>query len=933
MARALNAAKTETERQSVLLKAESKGLASADVEAKAAELDTPGESTTRKAGLGYSSKDGVSAHASQERVVSVEGAMERKDSRSLALADGQAVGTLGREETYYGDDDSKSRTSSAATVGIGKDGLTAGYSGGTVATAADGSSQATTAGVSANISEGKVGGNIGTAKRDAEGKVESGMSAAGELDFNANGELEGASAQVAATKGPVNVVVAGQYKYTIAEPKLVEGMWVVTYTKSVGGNASLGGTSAGGHSANIGGSASETSTGERRFKTKGEADAFQKKGPTEAAAPTTAEGAAALAVGDRVSTTDAKGAQVGGSAMIQGLQVGGKLQIGKSHSVTVVKADPTRVHVEVTDADTLGGEASLGTFGVSMKAGASRTLSQGVVLEFDISTPAGQAAFEQFRRTGVAPASGARLVARTSGRSDSEVSGVGLGIVDITATSTVEQSTTETADGDKIERAAGTDAVGVDAGFLGKHQVSTTLDTSETNDASRAYGTKATIDSSSAESANHELAAATGVKQNSNIEGAPKGQWSVTSHFSDAQIQTLCAEINSDHFNYHSLIYRSGHGAALIQAVKGSGGNMDAVRLALSEFISETGSRGLELMRDTIGGKFAYDLNLAGDKYFTGASGREATERQIADFKARLASPKSDKGSLIGQIATCLSSQQEKLAAIGDPRQYPELPSELRTEEIAKTRSMVKTLEQMRDQALASLSAPAAATTPAGPKAAAGATPAAGGKTPADKAPGAAPVATPATPTPVAIGPATPAQVAAAEWQMVLKVEAELNQAKENASNWRDRARKSRWVQVGGAYAFMDSAQHDFGERGFFGDGELAGAFEAAAANFYEAQPLWEAAEDGLRGFEKRKTDAAVGMAQNPAAWVGRLESSLAPLIRQVTASYIQAQRRYKSTEDQYQSIKASILAKNAGNVNAYFLGYRQTMPDGANVP
>jgi hypothetical protein len=244
---------------------------------------------------------------------------------------------------------------------------------------------------------------------------------------------------------------------------------------------------------------------------------------------------------------------------------------------------------------------------------------------------------------------------------------------------------------------------------------------------------------------------------------------------------------------------------------------------------------------------------------------------------------------------------------------------------------MVKTLEQMRDQALASLSAPAATPTPAAPKVAAGvATPAAGGKTAAaDQAPG----ATPAAPTPVAVGPASPAQVAAAEWQMVLKVEAELNRAKADASSWRERARKSRWVQVGGAYAFARSAQHDFGERGFFSDGELAGSFEAASANFYRAEPLWSAAEYGLRLLEKIKTDAAVGMAQNPAAWVGKLESSLAPLIRKVTASYIQAQRRYKSTEDQYQSIKASILAKNAGHVNAYFLGYRQVMPDGANVP
>lgn len=899
---------------------------------------TAGQTTTTRGGVGYSSEKGVTAQGARERVMTADG-YERRDASSATFEKGTLTLGTGSTETYEQDDESSSSTARSASVAIGKDSVVVARSGTTTDKAADGSARARTAGVSADLAKGKLGGNVGTTTTDADGKVVSGVSASGGIDLAVNGRLEGANAAVSATRGPATVVVSGEWKYTIDEPKQVDGAWVVTYTKSLSGGGTLGGKSASGYGVSVGGSAATTSTGERHFATKAEAEAFRTKGPSEAGAPTTVDGARSLAVGDRSSSTTSRGGELGASGVIEGLQVGGKLQIGQSHSVTVMRVDANKVQVEVVDADTLGGEASLGTFGVSMRGGGSRTLTQGVVLEFDLSTATGAKAFETFRATGVARKD-TPVVARTSGRTDTRSSGVGLGVADISSQSTVDQSTTVDTAHNKVERASGTESSGIDMGYFGKSSTSTALHTREVNDTKRSYGTVATVDSSSASSASHDLSRATGTHQSVVGDGASKGQWTVTSQFSDSQIQTLCDKIKSDRFNYHALIYQAGYGEDLVAAVKGAGGDLDAVRLALATFVSRTGSRGLELMRETIGGKFDYDLGLADDENFKGAAGRVETERQIADFKARLAAPTGDKGALVGDIAKVLTQQQERMAAIADPAQYPELPTELRASEVGKARAIVATLTKLRDDAVAAVQAAALGPTPAPTPTrgrsgtSANATTAAPGQSPstADKA------KTGATPARTAVetkapAPETPAQIVAREWAAVTAAQAAMEKKRATASGHRTAARTSRWVQIGGAYAFQYSALHDYGERSFFGDGRLAGDYENANGIYKAAVFSWGVAETTDRELERIRTEAAVGMSTAPAAWVGRLQSTIAGAIAKLADLYAEAGKHFAEAEAVYQSIRAQILAENAGNKNKYFLGYGHELGDGANVP
>ncbi|MCC6621203.1 MAG: hypothetical protein IT385_08110 [Deltaproteobacteria bacterium] len=749
--------------------------------------------------------------------------------------------------------------------------------------------------------------NAGKTTTNKDG-TKQGVTGNATIDLGERG-LEGVSGNVGVTHGKVTIDVGGAYKFVIDEPVTVDGKFVVTYTKVVSGNVKGGGGPISG-----GLSGGETSKGVRHFKTAAEAEAFRKKGPEQAEAPKTADDAKRMQVGDKTTTSTDAGADLGAKGNLQGVRVGAKLKVGTSRTVTVLKVDADRVHVEVTDADTLGGEASLGTFGVGLSVGGSRTLTQGVVLEFDLSKAEGRLAFEAFRKGGVAPQD-AKVVARTKGRTDVETAGLNIGILDVTSTSTVEESTTVTGSGDKVEHAAGTDGFGVDAGFLGKHAVTTKLDTYETNDKQRSYATRTNIDSTSGQAAGKELAEATGTKW-STVDGAPKGQWSVTSHFTDAQIAKLCEQIKSNRFNHHALIHEAGDGKALIDAVKGAGGDMDRVRRALSEFVSETGSEGLALMRKTIGGKFSYDLELSGDAHFKGAAGRAATEGAIASFKARLAKPGADASALLGEIAKVLAEQQERLSAIGDPKRYPELPPELRSQEIGKARALVRSLEALRDQAIAKVTGPALSKADDDKK-----TP--GKEAGADKD---KPGTTPAHVAPDKKGPESPSQALAREWALVVAAEQRLKATADEAARERGKARKSRWVHLHGAYATQKSAFKAFGD-------ELGGTYAEADGIYRSATGWWESAETHARALEAKKAAAAQGMAANPQAWVGKLASGIVGQIDGLRATYGVAREGFASAERYYQGLRMAIVIKNPNFQDSYFRGYGFAMPEGANVP
>jgi hypothetical protein len=316
-------------------------------------------------------------------------------------------------------------------------------------------------------------------------------------------------------------------------------------------------------------------------------------------------------------------------------------------------------------------------------------------------------------------------------------------------------------------------------------------------------------------------------------------------------------------------------------------------------------------MRSTIGGEFDFDLELSGDKYFKGAAGREAVERAIASYQGRLSAP-GDKGPLLSDISKTLMEQQEKVSVVGDSAKYPELPSDLRAKELARTRGFVKTLEGLRDKAMAAIQAPASQPT-AGAGAAKATVPAKAGAQSKESA------KTPA-------GPETASQAVAREWQELAAAEERFKAIKDSARSSRYKAQHSRWVQVGGAYAFHYSAYEKFGTDGYVFDGEFMAEYKAADGSYQKGQEL-------DRVFSRVKSETMIAASQAPQNWVGKIKTQLGGMLSNTAGSYESADTYYRGAERIYQRVKGLILAKDPGNVNAFFLGYDKPLPDGANIP
>ena len=834
-------------------------------------------------------------------------------------ADGIAAGASSTNtETLR--DGSQTASTKSGGLGLSKEGVTghAGYA--TATKNADGTAQEDSIGATANFSEGKYGVQGSSAQKDKESETKLGVSGGVGVDMRADGQLEGMSGNLKVDKGPVNVVVAGEVTFKLEEPKQVDGQWIVTYKTSASGT--LGGGAEGkAASVEASVSAAERQTGSRHFKTKDEADAFYKKGPQDVSAPTSAAKASEMAVGDRSSKSSSVGGTVGGSAVVEGVKLGVKFNLGSTHTATVIKTEGSKVQVETVDTSTKGVEGTIGGPGVGIKGGLSSSKSQGIMVEFDLATPDGKANFEAMQHDGKLPP-GVQADAETTSTSDSKVGGANLGPIDITNTATVEESVTTTKKGETIEKSTGTDSIGIDAGLLGKHTETASFGSTEVNDKARTYNTQATVDSSDAQATNESLAQATGTHYNANVQGAPKGKWTVASQFNEAQIQTLIGQIKGGHFNADSLIYQSGYGKDLISAVKG-GADMDGIRHALSEFVANSGARGLQLIRDTVGGTYNFDLGLAGDPYFTGTTGRLQLEQQLADYKQRL-TKRDDPAKLLGDVAATLKFAQERQIAIGDPKRYPELPTELRTKEIAKSQSSIDALTALRDQAIAALSLPPPA---ADAKATQGATVPAAAKPGAAAKPAAAATAAGNKPASGTAAPAVAPQVS--PMQPLTQALAQLKTAQDGAKSMRYKAQKSRWVQVNGAYAFQDSAFAKFGETHWYGDGSMAAQYADADGYYQVGEKAWASAEAGRVEAEAALTDVSLAMSKDPAKGAALVEAKVGK-IKATADRYGLAKGGYKICEDKYQAIKKDVLAIDAGNVNAYFLGYNQDMPDGS---
>ena len=877
-------------------------------------------SRTETVGGGYSSEEGLSATLGSERQVSAEEDQSITVGHAVGMTGGQ--GTIGRTSgaTWVDEDGARHTEADATTVGLGSEGVTAGHTRARVVRQSDGSQVATAMSGNANLTEGQVTVSGGRVRTDASGEPVSGVAGSGSIDVSSTGRLEGASGEVAVTRGRTSVAVRGGFRCTAQEPVEEAGQWVVRWTRETSGGGTVGGQSRRGVGVTGGLSATDATQGMRPFPTQALAqDFFESEEWADVEISASAEGAEAMEVGSQVTDTNATQGTLGATATLAGVQVGGSITVGGSHTVTVTRNDDNGVTVRVTDADMLGGSASIGA-GASLGFGTSHTETASVLVSFDLRTDEGRRAYEIFVTTGIVPPRGAQIEERSQGEADTDTTTVGFLGAELAMSSTVEESRTVRRDGTVVEESIGTEGTAMTVPLVGSYATTDSIDVEETNDTDRTYRVTSTVNATSAADTNAALARATGVGRGI-VDGDSSGAWTVTSSFTEAQIRQLQREVRAGRFNYHSLIFQSGDGSDFMEAIAAPGADPDTVRRALAELVAETGDRGLELIRDTIHVTPTYDLTLEGDPYFRGEAGHAAVERSISEYQSRLASGRG-LSSLAGEVSTTLSQQRERLTAISDYDRYRDLPRELREREIRRSRAEVEELSTLMDEVLAAVEAAPAPAARSEERETSEAQP------DTSAAPEMAECVSEEPQEEVFASVMSDTDLARAqvrdEYAAMEAYEQRTMALRDQARTSRSAAHLSHWVHVEGAFAFRNSAYEDHGQRHWYGDGAWVASYESAQRHYEAGDIAWRYGERCARDYEAAKAEVRVTMATDPVAAAGTLESRLGTLLSQMTTHFGHAQNRYDQAEEIYQRIRASLRGQGD-----YFQGYSHRLPEG----
>lgn len=714
------------------------------------------------------------------------------------------------------------------------------------------------------------------------------ISGGGFVDLGPNGQLEGGGGNLGLGVGRTTVNVGGAYHVSASEPVRIqdyyEVSWIRSYSGSTGGSMSGAHNTSGGLTLN----GSESVTGKRRFATLVEAQAFYTDRDWVDIDPSDAQ---SLGQGDSITESSSTGLRANGSVNIEGVTVGASINVGSNHTVQVTGLGDQQISVKVTDQAILGAGATLGVVGLSMGVSGQTSQTDGFIVDFDLSTETGRRSFNFLREHGILSGSGYNMRASIEGTSDQRTTTIGVAGASLAMTSTVSETTTTHTDGHTVAERQGTDSSALTVPLLGSFNESDSLTaTDDSNVENRTYTVRNTVSGSDTGDVNTEIARSTGTHYNtpsSELSNQSSRNWTITSSFSHRQVSQLVSAIRAGRFNYHRLIYQAGHGEDFIQAVRSAGNDWDAIDRAFTEFISETGDKGLELVRDTISARPVFSIELQGDPYLRGESGHTALRNRITAFSDSLSSETGNPRSIGISINREISEQQIRLAAISDPERYPDLPNELRHQEVTRSQAEISELENLRDRAL-SLGGTSPDTSP-----------------PVQEEENLQNENEQTSSLPVAN---TSDQLATLEIRG--------NEMRSQAVSSGNTARRHNWIHHG-AYCFHRSAFETWGETHWYGDDDHVSEYRDAHSFLELGNSAWSTAQQAWTEYQQMKNNLLFGEG-NPEAALAKLLFAVNKFSFAKTAFNI-ASRHFQSVRNQH-----------SDNPGGQFNGYRENrgLPD-----
>ncbi|MFN0248378.1 MAG: hypothetical protein ACKV2T_15915 [Kofleriaceae bacterium] len=588
----------------------------------------------------------------------------------------------------------------------------------------DGSSSKTTA-------SGTVGADGVSAKGSHTAKTKDGKEtkATGNAAIDAKGNVKNADVDAEfKTKAGWKASVGGSYKVVASDPKKKGDAYVVDWVRKAEVHA--GGGKSGGK---LGGEGKvekdHRDFGTRTFKTEKEAKQFQDNAAAMIqgafGAATTAKDALSMQIGETRGVGDGSKLSGGLNATWGVATVGAGAETSKDDTVVVERLSPTVFQVTVAHKDGSGSHSNVGIKDVKAGGYTDKSRTQSTTLEFDLSTPEGKTAFDEYQRTKQTPTSGATFVSQTDAERKRRGTRLGFGKYGTADVGVAEQweSSMQDRAGQTREVFGGENSYNVEQKVFGKRHDKASLQIEQTlvNGKHASYSMAGEVDSSDGAHTMRELANMTGVTPKDAGAAKSSGHWHVDIGIDDNQVDKFLAAVDAQKYRGVGVwekMANPDHLNELRKLIHAAKTPQDKMR-ALSYFISESGlskTEGLNAIRAEVfgmgkpgfnpvgttnhfNGTFHADLKLEKDKHnvFTGLEGRLVREAKIDEYKSILSTNPQGGGAVIGTIQADIDELDRKMKWASNPSEYTDLPPDLRTMQLETLRKERDNLIAVRD--------------------------------------------------------------------------------------------------------------------------------------------------------------------------------------------------------------------------------------------
>jgi len=401
----------------------------------------------------------------------------------------------------------------------------------------------------------------------------------------------------------------------------------------------------------------------------------------------TVEGALAMKEGESAGSSQTDTNSVGGSAGLEGAEIGVAWSDAVTRGLTIKKMGGTRVQVTPSISEKKQLAASISAFGSFGNTKSTTEIDAfSITFEFDLAKDDAKEAFKRYAKSGFPPPvpPAAKWVNTTTGHQIQDDDAYNFAHVGKIGWDEKAWNQTVEDDTGRHTTAGGGKSESVDLNWVrhitrdkNRHyetQIVGHVDNGKASD----FSGQITVGGEDAGFNRDKFSEIFSDKDRDKQNVTTSGEWTLSADIDPKAFEKM-AELNPD--------------------MKKAKTREEQLKI-YSELAKSNGARMIMGQVMESGKKLAWNLELKGDPNFPGAAGRDALNAQLAKLRDQLKAKSSNAGAVAAEAKDAITALNKRLDAVKDTSKYTDLPYELRQEQVDVIKDHIAKFESVRHQAI-----------------------------------------------------------------------------------------------------------------------------------------------------------------------------------------------------------------------------------------